>query len=178
MSSENTAFKEIGSFSVNDKKPQTVLSVIFLLIAGLGVGVIFLTKAYENNIVPVWAIILSVIGFIIIHELIHVIFISIFSKDKLKIKIKFPTIAVGSDAYFNKTQYIVIALAPVIILGMASLICLLLLPYNFLFSILLILNFASASGDYILTYYALKQKKNTYFVDTAEKTILFHNVIN
>ncbi len=173
MSNENTAFKEVGSFSVNDKRPQTVLSVIFLLIAGLGVGAIFLTKAYENNTVPVWVIILSVVGFIVIHELIHIIFMSIFSKGKVNVNIKFPTIAVGSDAYFNKTQYIVIALAPVIVLGMASLICLLLLPYKLLFSLLLILNFATASGDYILTYYAFKQKKNTYFVDTAEKTMLY-----
>ncbi len=173
MSNENTTFKKIGSFSVNDKKPQTVLSVIFLLIAGIGTGIIFLTQAYANNTVPVWAIILSVISFIVIHELIHIIFISIFSKGKVNIKIKFPTIAVGSDAYFNKTQYIVIALTPVIILGMASLICLLLLSYKLLFSLLLILNFATASGDYILTYYALKQKKNTYFVDTAEKTMLY-----
>ncbi len=175
MSNESTTFKEIGSFSVHDKKPQTVLPLIFLLIAGVGTGIIFLTKAYANNIVPVWAIILSVMSFIIIHELIHFIFISIFSKGKVNLKIKFPTIAIGSDAYFNKTQYIVIALAPVIILGMASLICLLLLPHRLLFSILLILNFATASGDYILTYYALKQKQNTYFVDTAEKTILFSN---
>ena len=173
MNNENTAFKEVGSFSVNDKKPQTVLSVIFLLVAGLGVGVMFLTKAYENNAVPAWVIVLSVIGFIVIHELIHIIFMSIFSKGKVNVSIKFPTIAVGSDAYFGKTQYIVIALAPVIILGITSLICLLLLPYKLLFSLLLILNFATASGDYILSYYAFKQKKNTYFVDIAEKTILY-----
>ena len=173
MSNENTAFKEVGSFSVNDKKPQTVLSVIFLLVAGLGVGVIFLTKAYENNVVPAWVIVLSVIGFIVIHELIYIIFMSIFSKGKVNVSIKFPTIAVGSDAYFSKTQYIVIALAPVIALGITSLICLLLLPYKLLFSLLLILNFATASGDYILSYYAFKQKKNTYFVDMAEKTMLY-----
>ena len=125
MSKENTKFKEIGSFSVNYKKPQTVLSVIFLFITGVGTGIIFLTKTYANNTVPTWAIILSVISFIIIHELIHIIFISVFSKGKISLKIKFPTIAVGSDAYFNKTQYIVIALAPVIILGMSGLICLL-----------------------------------------------------
>lgn len=173
MSNKNTTFKELGSFSVNDKKTQMVLSVIFLLIATIGTGIIFLTQAYTNNTVPFWVIILSVIGFIVIHELIHIVFMSIFSKGKVNVKIKFSTIAVGSDAYFNKTQYIVIALAPVVVLGMANLICLLLLPYKLLFAILLALNFATASGDYILTYYALKQKENTYFVDTAEKTMLY-----
>ncbi len=98
---------------------------------------------------------------------------SVFSKGKVNVKIKFPTIAVGSDAYFSRAQYIAIALAPVAILGVASFTCLLLLLYKLLFSILLTLNFATASGDYILTYYAVKQKKNTYFVDTAEKTVLY-----
>ena len=170
---QNMNYKEISSFSVNNKKPQTVLSVIFLLTAGLGVGLIFLTKAYENNIVPIWAIVLSIIAFIVIHELLHIIFMAIFSKGKVNVKVKFPTIAVGSDAYFNKSQYIIIALVPVVVLGMVGLICLLALPYKLLFSILLTLNFATASGDYILTYYALKQDKNTYFVDQADKTLVY-----
>ncbi len=173
MNTENKEFKEIGSFSVNDKKPQKSLSVLFSLIAGMGTGVIFLTKAYENNIVPVWVLILSVIGFIVVHELIHISFMTMFSKGKINIRVKYPTISVGSDAYFNKVQYILIALAPVVILGIISLFCLIILEYKFLFSILLIFNFATASGDYILTYSALSQEKNTYFVDTAEKTIVY-----
>ena len=170
---QNMNYKEISSFSVNNKKPQTVLSVIFLLAAGLGVGLIFLTKAYKNNIVPIWAIVLLIIAFIVIHELLHIIFMVIFSKGKVNVKVKFPTIAVGSDAYFNKSQYIIIALVPVVVLGMVSLVCLLALPYKLLFSILLTLNFATASGDYILTYYASKQDKNTYFVDQADKTLVY-----
>ncbi len=173
MNTKKINFKEINSFSVNAKKPQTNLSLLFLLMAGIGVGLIFLTKVYENNTVPVWAIILSAVGFIIVHELIHIVSMTIFSKGKVTVSVKFPTIAVGSDAYFNKTQYIIIALAPVVVLGVASLLCLMMLSYKLLFAILLTLNFATASGDYILTYYALKQDKNTYFVDKAEKTLVY-----
>ena len=173
MNTENKTFKEISSFSVNDKKPQTTLSVIFLLMAGLGVGLIFLTKTYAKNTVPIWAIVLSVIGFIVVHELIHIVFMTFFSKGNVNVKVKFPTVAVGSDAYFNKTQYIIIALAPVVVLGLGSLICLWTLPYKFLFAIMLTLNFATASGDYVLTWYALRQEKNTYFVDKAENTLVY-----
>ena len=173
MNTENKTFKEISSFSVNDKKTQTALSMLFLLIAGLGVGFIFLTKAYANNIVPIWAIILSVIGFIVVHELIHIIFMTIFSKGKVNVKVKFPTIAVGSNAYFNKPKYIILALTPVVFLGIGSLVCLLMLPYKLLFAIMMTLNFATASGDYILTYFALKQEKNTYFVDKADNTFVY-----
>ena len=173
MNTKNKPFKEISSFSVNDKKSQTVLSVLFLLLAGFGVGLIVLTKAYTNNTVPVWVIVLSVISFILVHELIHILFMTVFSKGKVNLKVKFPTIAVGSDAYFNKIEYIIIALAPVVVLGIGSLILLLILPYKLLFAIMLTLNFATASGDYILTYYALKQEKNTYFVDKADNTSVY-----
>lgn len=173
MGVENLNYREIGSFSVNGRKEQTILSVIFLLIAGIGSGLLSLSKVYVHNTIPVFVIILSVIGFIVVHELVHLIFISIFSKGKIKVRIKIPTIAVGSEAYFDKIQYVIIALAPVIVLGLINLLCLLMLDDKFIYAILLILNLATASGDYILVYNALKQSKNSYFVDTAEETKVY-----
>ena len=76
----NKELREIGSFSVNNKKSQLILYIMFLLIAGLGVGIIFLTKVYTNNNVPIWVIILSVIALIVVHELIHIIFMSILKR--------------------------------------------------------------------------------------------------
>ena len=173
MGVENLNYREIGSFSVNGRKEQTILSVIFLLIAGIGSGLLSLSKVYDHSAIPVFVIILSVIGFIVVHELVHLIFISIFSKGKIKVRIKISTIAVGSEAYFNKIQYVIIALAPVIVLGLINLLCLLMLDDKFIYAILLILNFATASGDYILVYNALKQSENSYFVDTAEETKVY-----
>lgn len=173
MGVENLNYREIGSFSVNGRKEQTILSVIFLLIAGIGSGLLSLSKVYDHSTIPVFVIILSVIGFIVVHELVHLIFISIFSKGKIKVRIKISTIAVGSEAYFNKIQYVIIALAPVIVLGLINLLCLLMLDDKFIYAILLILNFATASGDYILVYNALKQSENSYFVDTAEETKVY-----
>lgn len=173
MNNENTNYKNIASFSLNEKKEQNLISLLFLLIAGIGGGLIFFTKSYENNTLPPWKIILSIIGFILVHELIHIFFMTVFAKGKVKVKVKFPTIAVGSDAYFNKRQYIIIALAPVFILGILTSITCFLFSYEFLFTILLVFNFASASGDYLLTFYALKQKKKSFFVDTAEETLVY-----
>lgn len=173
MNNENTNYKNIASFSLNEKKKQNLISLLFLLIAGIGGGLVFLTKVYEKATLPPWKIILSIIGFILVHELIHIFFMTVFAKGKIKVKVKFPTIAVGSDAYFNKCQYIIIALAPVFILGILTSIAYFLFSYKFLFTILLIFNFASASGDYLLTFYALKQKKNSFFVDTAKETLIY-----
>ena len=172
----NNNLVEAGRFSLNDKKHQTALSIIFVLLAGIGVGVIFLTKVYVGNIIPAWAIVLACFAFILIHELIHIIFMSIFAKGKVKASFKFPTIAVGSDSYFSKFQYIIIALAPVVILGIAMVLCLALTPHKLLFAILTILNFASASGDYILVLFASKQSKNAYFQDNSSETCIFERM--
>ena len=78
MNNENTNYKNIASFSLNEKKEQNLISLLFLLIAGIGGGLIFFTKSYENNILPPWKIILSIIGFILVHELIHIFFMTVF----------------------------------------------------------------------------------------------------
>ena len=67
MNNENTNYKNIASFSLNEKKEQNLISLIFLVIAGIGVGLIFFTKSYENNTLPPWKIILSIIGFSVLN---------------------------------------------------------------------------------------------------------------
>lgn len=172
----NNKFKEINSFNINNKKSQLALYIIFFLLSSIGCGIIFLTNIHKHNNVSIGYIILSVIVFIIIHELIHIIFMFLFSKNKINISFKFPTISVGSNAYFNKIQYIIISLAPVIILGIVNLICFFILSFKFLFAVLLVLNFATATGDYILTYYALKQKRNSFFVDNANNIFVYEKI--
>jgi len=111
----------------------------------------------------------------ILHEIIHLIFIKIFFKEKINISIEFPTISVGSNAKYSKKQFSIIAIAPVIILG--SILILLMLftskQYTFLWSILLILNFAGSGGDYLQYLEIRKYSDSTYFQDTSVETIIY-----
>lgn len=99
----------------------------------------------------------------------------IFSQEKINVSIKFPTISVGSNAKFSKKQFSIIALAPVIILGGILILLILFTPkeYTFLWSILLILNFAGSSGDYLQFFKICKYPTNTYFQDTSIETVIF-----
>ena len=60
----------------------------------------------------------------------------------------------GSDAYFGKRQYIVIALAPMVLFGMVSLALNLLLPSQWFWAIyiLQIMNLSGTVGDFYVTY--------------------------
>ena len=99
----------------------------------------------------------------------------IFSKEKINISIKFPTISVGSNAKYSKKQFSIIALAPVIILGIILILLILFSSkdYTFLWSILLTLNFAGSGGDFLQFLKISKYPTNTYFQDTSNETIVF-----
>jgi hypothetical protein len=60
---------------------------------------------------------LGYIAYIVLHELVHGIFMKHFSGVKPKYGFTLMYAYAGSEAYFNKKSYIIIALAPVVIWG-------------------------------------------------------------
>ena len=97
------------------------------------------------------------------------------SKEKIYFSIKFPTIAVGSHAMFSRNQFIIAAIAPFAILGIILAILFLVIPEQiFLFlAILLTLNFAGTSGDFLQIYIALKFPKEVYYHDNSKITKIY-----
>src|SRR5690606_32150798 len=113
--------------------------------------------------------------YIALHESVYSVFIQIFCRSCPAYRIRFPFLSVGSEAYFNRRSFIIIALAPVTIWG-AALISLLALVPNPLFLsvyILMIVNFAGSAGDYIQAYIALTSPADTLFQDNGKATALF-----
>lgn len=108
---------------------------------------------------------------IILHELIHGLFFKIFGKGKLKFK--FHGFAVSCSMptnYFNKRSYILIGLAPLVLLtiiyGVLSFFL-----YNTDYFILayfpLALNFSGAAGDIYVVSLLMKMKKTVLVNDTG-----------
>ena len=98
-----------------------------------------------------------------------------FSKEKLHISIKFPTISVGSNGKFSKSQFMIVALAPVIIWGVILILLMLFSPkeYTFFLTILLILNFAGSGGDYLQVFEMRKYSNDTFFQDSSNETTVY-----
>ena len=74
----------------------------------------------------------------------------------------------------------IIILAPVVILGIALIACMVLFPkeYTFFFSILLILNFAGSGGDYFQWLKINKYPANTFFQDNSVETLVYQREID
>ncbi|NCD06280.1 MAG: DUF3267 domain-containing protein [Spirochaetia bacterium] len=120
------------------------------------------------------SIIFIVIGlfiFIIVHELIHGLFIKIFSGKKANYKFSFFYASAGaSDRYFDKTSYIIIALSPVIIITTFLMILINLTPSSLYNGILLVLalNISGAIGDFYISAIVLTQDNDILIRDNGE----------
>lgn len=99
------------------------------------------------------ALILSLIAYVVLHELVHGLFIRIFSGRGATYKFTLAYASAGSDAYFGKWPYIVIALSPVVLLGTVLFLLCLVLPeaWFWVAYILQIMNLSGAAGDYYVT---------------------------
>lgn len=88
--------------------------IFFIIVGGIFIA---LSNSISSNILMGQWFLLGCLCYIVLHEIIHLLFMKFFSKESLYLSIKFPTISVGSKGKFSKRQFIIVALAPVIILG-------------------------------------------------------------
>lgn len=157
---------------VNDTKLAVQLSIGALVIA-VAVWIIghiivpFGLAIFEPDNIPSWLIymsaainipswILQIIGvlislaiYVIIHELIHGAFFKLYSGRRAKYGFAMLTPYCGSDAYYNKRQYVIIGLAPVVLSGIVLLGLNIVLPAQWFWWVYLIqvMNLSGAAGD-------------------------------
>lgn len=168
-------YSEINSYTMHERGARLWQTLIFFAFAVVGVCLILVFQPYKQNSLSFWWIMLAVILFFVLHEVIHALFILIFSKGRISMRFTLTGIGVGSSVYFSRWQYLTICLAPALLLGLACLLCLIFLPSKFtlLFAIIYTLNFAYASEDFLRANFAMKQPADTYFKDDAIKTSVY-----
>lgn len=172
----NNNYTQIGTIDLNnDKRLNLLMQGGFLLVAAIGVLLIILFGLHKGGSVGTFSIVLFCLLFIAIHEVIHIIVMKIFSPEKIECKLQFPTFSVGCKHLFTKKQFVMAAAAPVVVLTCVLVVLFLAMPteYKFLLSVLLVLNFAGAFGDYIQIYLTAKSPKGSYFQDDSEVTRIF-----
>lgn len=153
-------YKEIESIDLQkDHKIAGIVNGISLLI---GVIMIFI----GNTIVPIldfyiecsllewFMIILGIIVYIFLHEWVHGICMRYYSKQKPFYGFTGLYAYAGSHCYFNKKDYIVIALAPIVVWGIVLLIANIVFQYHYFWIIyfIQIMNVSGAAGDLYVSY--------------------------
>jgi hypothetical protein len=114
----------------------------------------------------------------IFHELIHGVFFYLFTKSKPVFGFKsFMAYAGAPDWYIRKDRYIIIALAPFVVITVVGYLLLFVVPYNFLPLIFLIvvINAAGCIGDIYYSMMLLNKPKETYITDSGVVSIISYN---
>lgn len=157
-------YREI--FSVNlqkNKKIAVLINVLAVLIAiAMAIPMHFYIPittlfSFENGIkayfIRMLAFFLLIIVYMLLHELVHGITMKFFGTKKVKYGFTGLYAFAGSEDYYNKRSYIIIALAPVVFLGIIIAVVNALVPADWFWVIYLlqISNISGAAGDLYVT---------------------------
>jgi hypothetical protein len=150
--------------------------VITFNIASIAIAfaIFFIFRVQSCPIFTVSSIIFIIAGYfflVIIHELIHALFIWIFSRKRAHFKFSLIYASAGaSDRYFDRSSYIVIALSPVIIISLFLYLLINLSSPDLYNGILLVLalNISSAIGDFYISFITATKEKETLVRDEGE----------
>ena len=137
-----------------NKKESMIVNTLSLVLLGVVFALGFLlfpnTGAGEEAYQPVMiAALFAFIVYIILHEAVHGVFMWYFSKQKPHFGFKLQYAYAGSEVYFCRTPYLVIALAPFVVWGLVFGVIALLLDnvWVWLFWFLEAANASGAAGD-------------------------------
>ena len=136
-----------------------------------------LTNLSGNVSLAALAILLGLtIGTLIIHELIHGFFFWMFSRSRPVFGLRPLYAYAGAPTwFFPKRQFAIIALGPLVVIGLAGLLLLLLAPLSWVLIIafLVALNTSGAVGDLFVFIRLLKCSPASFANDTGEVVTFF-----
>lgn len=160
-----SGYNEILRVDLKNKKTAlTVHGLCFLISAlmlvGFGVYVILggkevLYAMSERVFIKMGVMMLAIFAYIILHEAVHGIVMKLYGTPKVKFDVHLlhGYASAGSDCYYGKSPYIVIALAPVVFWGIVLFVIGLLVPVGWLWVVYCVqmMNVAGAAGDFYVT---------------------------
>lgn len=109
------------------------------------------------------------IASIVLHELVHGFFLWLFTRERPRFGVKGLFAYASSPGwYIPRNQYIVVALAPFVLITLVGIGCLMLLPQLAILPLVLVLatNAAGAVGDLAITGWILTRPPVTYVSET------------
>ena len=160
-----------------------------LLVNGLALVIMLVLIVIGHLVVPVQALLrlgitkllLMVIGvllYLVLHELTHAVCMKYYGAEKVKFGYTGLYAYAGSDAYFGKKPYIVIALAPVVVWGVVLLILNLLAGDGWFWVVWLIQvsNLSGAAGDLYVTAKLSKMPADILIQDSGVSMTVYERL--
>ena len=121
---------------------------------------------------------LGTVAYIPLHELVHGLCIRRFSGKRAHYGFTLVYAYAGSECYFNKHDYLIIAAAPVVVWGVVFLALMFLLPVNWRWvpCVWQLFNLSGAAGDFYVFHRLGKQPDTILCQDTGVKMAVFDRI--
>lgn len=160
----------IASFLIG----AAVIAVGFFL-QGFDAILAVLRRGLSDYLLWLLILVAAILSYLALHELTHGLFMRLFSGIRPHYGKKGLLLYAGSEAYFCRRHYIVIALAPVVVFGVlfAVLSVFFKNEWFWLVMALQLANLGGAVGDYYMTYRALRQPKSALFHDSGVAVTIY-----
>lgn len=139
-------------------------SALFDMSAGLG--------AYALRFA---ALLVGMVLYVVLHELVHGIFMRAISGVSVRYGFTGMYAYAGSDAYFGKASYLLIAMAPVVIWGVVLAVACCFVPAEWFWVVYLIqvVNLSGAGGDIYVTFKFCRLPRDILVRDTGVAMTVF-----
>lgn len=155
--------------------------VIMVIMAGIGLLICPLSEffSFESGTAVYWlrliALIAGYFAYVILHELVHGITMKRYGSKTVKYGFTGMYAFAGSQDYFAKKPYLVIALAPVVFWGIVLLVLNLLVPMSWFWVVYFVQmgNISGAAGDLYVTWKFSKLPKDILVKDTGVEMTVY-----
>lgn len=157
----------------------SLVIALVLLVIGLFVSPLEFETDADNYltdwILPSVVLLAGMFLYILLHEAVHGVFMYAFSRVRPHFGFRSVFVYAGSNAFFDKKQYIIIALAPVVIWGMVLLIACLFCQGVWFWTayFIQILNIGGAAGDFYVSVKLSGYPKDILIQDTGTRMTVF-----
>ena len=138
-------------------------------------GLYYSSTEYPILVGKLFLTLLSMILYLVLHELVHGICMKWFGKTKVHYGFTGLYAYAGSSSYFNKSSYVVISLAPVVLWGIVlSIITCMAAPSWFWFVYLVqVCNISGAAGDFYVVYRMAKMPADILVQDSGTAMTIY-----
>lgn len=156
-----------------DKKMAILVNVLALIICAvmtiIGCYITPISNFFNGNMSYFVWFLLGMFVYIVLHELVHGVFMRAFSKERPHYGFTGLYAYAGSNVYFDRIHYIIIALSPVVIWGVVfAVLCAVTEGgWFWVFYMLEIANISGAAGDFYVTWRFSKLPKGILIQDSG-----------
>ena len=135
----------------------------------------FLELHFEGLARQLGVMALGMIAYIPLHELVHGVCIRRFSGKKANYGFTLVYAYAGSECYFSRHDYLIIAAAPVVFWGLVFLLLMCILPVNWRWVpyVWQLFNLSGAAGDFYVFHRLSKEPDTILCRDTGVKMAVF-----